>query len=84
MNYRGKRKKLKGELMPKYQHLISLTGSSYLYTDKPNPTFEDLWKEYRFGESKVHPEDLDIEHIETHEIDDDYNEVRKVNLSEEV
>ena len=70
--------------MKKYRHLIGLTGSSFLYTDKPNPTFEDLWQEYRYGSSEVHPEDLDIEHIETYEIDDDHNEIRKVNLSEEV
>ena len=67
--------------MKKYRHLIGLSGSSFLYTDKPNPTFEELWQEYRFGESEVHPEDLDIKHIETYEIDENLDEVRKVDIN---
>ena len=61
-----------------YRHLVGLKGCSFLYLDIEHPTHEELWDEYRYGQSEVHLEDLDVEHIETYEIDEDYNEIRKV------
>ena len=65
-----------------YRHLVRLKGCSFLYTDIEHPTYVELWNEYRYGISDVHLEDLDVEHIETYEIDEDYNEIRKVEPKE--
>ena len=67
-----------------YRHHIGLKGSSYLYSKKEHPTHEELWEEYRYGDSPVHPEDLDIELIETYEInEEDLHEIRKVEPKED-
>tara|TARA_S200000501_G_scaffold252946_1_gene237041 strand:- start:14279 stop:14518 length:240 start_codon:yes stop_codon:yes gene_type:complete len=65
---------------PKYRTLINLKGCSFIYHDEKPKKFSDLWNDYYYR-NDVHPEDLDIEHVETYEMDENLDEVRKVDIN---
>ena len=67
-----------------YRVSITLKGSTNIFLEKEDdttPTWEDVWNSYRYDHS-VHPDDLDIEIFEIYETDEDFNELKEVELPE--
>lgn len=65
--------------MPKYQHLIRIGGSTFVYSDKEHPDLGDL--EDLYYDQPLHHEDYSVNDlIETLEIDENYNQIGEVEL----
>tara|TARA_B100000424_G_scaffold254150_1_gene231960 strand:- start:1472 stop:1702 length:231 start_codon:yes stop_codon:yes gene_type:complete len=67
-----------------YRVSVHLKGSTNILLEKEGdstPDWRDVWNSYRYDNS-VHPDDLDIEIIEIYETDEDFNELKEVELPE--
>ena len=64
-----------------YRHLISIQGSMFVYSDKEYPDYGELVELYY--DSPLEHDDFNVMGLlETDEIDEDYNEIREVELKE--
>jgi len=67
--------------MPKYLHHIRIGGSTYVFSDKEYPDFGELVDLY-YDQPLEHDDYSVNDLIETYEIDEDYNQIREVELKE--
>ena len=68
--------------MARYKHLFGLRGCAIVYSESDKPPTKDEMYDIWLEGYDSNNEDIDATHIETYEIDDDYEEVKEIIIKE--